>query len=291
VGQFSTASESIRSLLNQPAVDEATGAEVAANLERAEQTLAKLEGTATEVSSKLERINQALGRRAPGLDVNLAFSEHNLTSDLDPALTAIGGFKGGLPGITPEAPDGAKYVPGTAVNWPPWAPVKKPTLWSRFTRSAIAIPLLLIAVIAVAGVAYKLVKNHDKPAASAGAGGISSYGSVKVIPGTPCVAGTATASVELAGAQAKNGNYIVTAEGTLANRAGTSLTHVVVDYAVTYQDGYTAHETAAINGGSAIGGKTTKSWFAVAAHSEGSVPPQSVKVTAITAGQVLPACA
>ncbi|HWE68523.1 MAG TPA: hypothetical protein VG298_17920, partial [Acidimicrobiales bacterium] len=264
---------------------------VDARLAETEATLQRLKEAAAGVSEKLEQINGVLDHRLEGLNTQLAFAPNTFDID-DPALIAQTDFRGGLPGIVgngEKAPITAAGAGG--VTWPPWAPAVKPSLWSRFTRSAIAIPLLLVAVIVVGAVAYKVVKNKNvvTPGVSVSQG-LNSFGSAKVIAGPECHAGTTTATVQLASAQAKNGNYAMSLAGTVSNSASTTLQNTVISWTVTYADGNTATQSAPVNKGAGVPGKSTKTWFAVASHDEGSVPPASVKINSIGAEPVQPAC-
>jgi hypothetical protein len=63
-----------------------------------------------------------------------------------------------------------------------------------------------------------------------------------------------------------------------------------VTWTVTYADGYTSTQTTHVNDGLPIASRSTKSWSALAAHSEGTVPPLSARVVRISAQPTQPAC-
>jgi len=258
-------------------------------LQAAGDTLQRLGEAADRISHTLGEINAALDERLRGVRADLDFGPNSL-ADAHPGLTADTEFRGGIPGVNVD-PGGARG-PG-AVTWPPWSPPRKASMWSRVTRSNIAIPLMLVAVILVAAVAYKVVE-HVKAQNAAGPvisqGSISSYGSVKVIAGTTCHAGSSTATVQLASAQAKDGTYLVSVAGTMSNGANQSLSNVVVNWGVTYADGYQAVETTTVNAGSDVPGKSTKTFYSLVNNDEGSVPPASISVLHIGAVPTPPAC-
>jgi hypothetical protein len=267
--------------------DGGTGADTSA-LGAAEDSLRRVQEAAASISLKLDRINHALDE-GHGLRTELAFGTHILADEPAPAIS----YKGGIPGINTKVGVGSRQ--SSAVTWPPWSPPHKMSVWSRFFRSNIAVPLLLLAVIGVSAVAYKVVE-HEKalnaaaPAAVVQQQGISSYGSVKVISGTTCRAGTTTATLQLAAAQERDGTYLVSVAGTLSNGATTNLSNVVVGWDVTYADGYMATEKAPVGAGAAISGKSTKTFYALAPTSDGSVPPIAVSVSQIGATPAQPAC-
>jgi hypothetical protein len=266
-----------------------TAGTVDETLGQAEETLRRLETAADDIARKLVTVNALLDKRARGLRAPLTFGSSTL--DEDPTLVVETEFKGGIRGIIAEGGVVHADAGGAAVTWPPWQPPHKISMWSRFTRSNIAVPLLLIAVIAVAGATYKVVKKTTAPPPVAGVSqaGISAYGSVKVIAGPTCRAGTTTATVQLAAAQERDGSYLVSIAGALSNRATGDLKNVVVGWSVTYADGYTAQERAPIVGGT-VPGKSTKTFYELAPHTDGSVPPASVTVTGIGATPVQAAC-
>jgi hypothetical protein len=234
-----------------------------------------------------------LDDRLHGLRAPLDFGTAPLP-DADPHLALRTEFGGGIPGISPISGTGSPNRVAGAVTWPPWAPSRRPSPWSRFVRSNVAFPLLLLAVIAVGGATYKIVKHETVVVPPAVPGvtqiGTPSYGSVKVIDGATCHAGTTTATVQLAATQAKNGTYFVSVAGTLSNAAQTELKNVVVAWSVTYADGNTALQTTPILNGDTVNGKSTKTFYAVAKYSEGSVPPTAVTVTQIGAVPAQPSC-
>jgi hypothetical protein len=261
-----------------------------ADLDSADQSLARMDKAAADVSGTLEQINSLLGHRLNKLEAQLDFTSPALEED-DPALTTDTLFRGGLEGITTDGSTAAATRAGP-VTWPPWGPTRKRSIWSRMARSNIAVPLLLVAVIAVAGATYKVYKHETKPTPqpTIAPGSITSEGSVKVLDGADCHAGGTTTTVQLAAAQEQNGNYYVAATGSTANSTNTTYAHGLVHWTVTYADGDQLSDVAPANAGASIPGKSTKSWFEVATQSDGSVPPVSVAITAVTASPGLPAC-
>jgi hypothetical protein len=266
------------------------GGEAQADLESADESLARMDQAAANVSGTLEQINALLGHRLNKLEAQLEFSSPALEED-DPALTTDTLFRGGLQGITTDG-DSASATRVGPVTWPPWGPTRKRSVWSRMARSNIAVPLLLVAVIAVAGATYKVYKHETKPSPTPtiAPGAITAEGSVKVLDGADCHAGGTTTTVQLAAAQEKNGNYYVAATGSTANSTNTTYTHGLVHWTVTYADGDQLSDVAPASAGSSIPGKSTKSWFQVASQSDGSVPPVSGAITSVTARPGLPAC-
>ncbi len=261
-----------------------------ADLDTADQSLARMDKAAADVSGTLEQINAMLGQRLNKLEAHLDFTSPRLEED-DPALLADTLFRGGLQGITTDGPTAASTRVGP-VTWPPWGPTRKRSVWSRIARSNIAVPLLLVAVIAVAGATYKVYKHETKPTPTPtiAPGAITAQGSVKVLDGANCRAGGTTTTVQLAAAQEKNGNYYVAATGSTANSTNTTYTNGLVHWTVTYADGDQLSDVAPANAGASIPGKSTKSWFQIATQSDGSVPPVSVAVTSVSASPGLPAC-
>jgi hypothetical protein len=259
----------------------------------ASDALRRLEDAAALVTAKLNAISLKLDQKQNGLSAKLAFGTAPIPS-VDPSLPTTSAFEGGIPGITTESGVGTRHAGSTAVTWPPWSPPRKVSMWSRVIRSNIAIPLLLVAVIAIAGATYKIVQHESAisspPTPSVSAAGIKSYGSVKVISGPTCKAGSSTATVQLAAAQAKDGSYFVSAVGTMSNGAAKELRQVVVHWTVTYADGYSSTQSVPIDAGGALPGQSSKSFYSVATHSEGSVPPASVAITSIQAVPAQPAC-
>jgi hypothetical protein len=298
IDEFSTSTTAIRSFLDDPsgANDEEVASKMADALRGAELALIRLEQAATDVSGKLESIDGALGHRLAGLSAQLDFQTRDLP-DLDVALPPHAAFKGGLPGITPTgtAMDPATGLPvysGGTVTWPPQLPPRKKTLWTRLARPVVAIPLLLVAAVLIAGATYKIVKHETRTQSPTVAAlqGTKGFGSVKVISATSCQAGTSTATMQLASAQYKNGEYFIGITGTMSNAATTHLTGVRVTWSVTYADGYIDTQSAPVNDGLSIPARSTKAWTALESHSEGTVPPVSAQVIRIAAQQPQPAC-
>jgi hypothetical protein len=284
-------SDALRTVLDTKGdqLDDESVAVIQANLAAADAALAQLSETAGGVNDRLVEVNSALSQRLTFLEAELKFRTGQLAED-DPALFARTEFKGGLPGITFDGDDAvSRFFSGAAVNWPPYQPRSKPSLGRRLLYPILA----LVAVIAAAGVAYKVAEHHhatnptnngsvQKP--------ITAYGTVKVVAGGSCVAGTTTATIQLAGAQAKDGDYYVSAQGTVSNKASTSLNSVVLTYTVTYQDGYKAVEHAQVADGASINSKSTRTWSSFLSNGEGTVPPSAAQVTSIAASTPQPGC-
>jgi hypothetical protein len=298
IDEFSSSTNEIRSFLDNRAGagEEEAASKLSDALHGAELALIRLEQAAGAVSGKLESIAGVLGHHLAGLTTQLDFDRRELP-DLDVSLPAAAGFQGGLPGITPNgiAIDPATGLPiysGGTVTWPPLLPPRKKTIWTRLAHPAVAIPLGLVLLAAVSYGTYRVVKHETRtPSPTVAAlGGTKGFGSVKVISATSCQAGTSTATMQLASAQFKDGEYFIGVTGTMSNAAISHLSEVSVTWTVTYADGYTSTQTTHVNDGLPIASRSTKSWSALAAHSEGTVPPLSARVVRISAQPTQPAC-
>jgi hypothetical protein len=255
----------------------------------AEESLARIQAATADVRATLEKVQGLISDRGNQFSTQLDFGTNPLSDD-DPALFAQSLFGDRPDGFTPG--HDATPAPVSAMTWPPFGPTRERSTWSRMVRSNIAVPLLLVAVIAVAAATYKVYKHVTRttvvPAISDA--GISADGSVKVVDGPVCRAGRSTTTVQLAAAQGSNGSYYIGAGGTVANGGSTALHHMDVHVLITYADGAQTTATVPANKGQDIPGKTTKSWFGSAEYTDGSVPPISVAITGVHATPTLPAC-
>jgi len=255
----------------------------------AEESLTRIQAATADVRATLEKVQGLIGDRTNQFSTRLDFGTNPLSAQ-DPALLTQSLFGDRPDGFTPDVD--AAPTQTTAMNWPPWGPSRERSTWSRMVRSNIAVPLLLVAVIAVAAATYKVYKHVTRatvvPAVSAA--GISADGSVKVVDGQVCRAGRSTTTVQLAAAQGANGSYYIGAGGTVANAGSTTLHHMDVHVLITYADGAQTTVTVPANKGQGVPGNSTKPWFGSAEDTDGSVPPVSVAITSVGASPTLPAC-
>jgi hypothetical protein len=256
----------------------------------AEESLDRIRAATADVRATLEKVTGLIGDRGNQFSTQLHFGTNPL-SDQDPALLTHSLFGDRPDGFTQD--DDITPAQVGAITWPPWGPTRERSAWSRLVRSNIAVPLLLIAVIAVAGATYKVYKHVTRttvvPAISSA--GISADGSVKVVDGAICRAGRTTTTVQLAAAQTANGSYYIGAGGSVSNNGATTLHNLYVHVAITYADGAQTTMTVPANKGKAIPARSTKTWFGSAEFTDGSVPPVSVAISSVGASPTLPACA
>jgi hypothetical protein len=255
----------------------------------AEESLARILAATADVRATLETVSSLIGEGSNQFSTHLDFGTNPLSDD-DPALLTQSLFGDRVDGFTQD--DGGMPATAAAITWPPWGPSRQRSTWSRLVRSNIAIPLLLVAVIAVAAATYKVYKHVTRatvvPAVSQA--GISADGSVKVVDGAVCHAGRTTTTVQLAAAQGSNGSYYIGAGGSVSNASGTALHNMHVHVLVTYADGAQTTASVPANKGHVIPGRSTKSWFASFEDTDGSVPPVSVDLVSVGASPALPAC-
>lgn len=258
-------------------------------IREAEESLDRIRAATADVRATLEKVSGLVATRGNQFTTQLNFGTNPLSAE-DPALLTHSLFGDRPDGFTQD--DDVTPAQVGAITWPPWGPTRARSTWSRMARSNIAIPLLLIAVIAVAAATYKVYKHVTRttevPAISAA--GISADGSVKVVDGATCRVGRSLTTVEMAAAQSSNGSYYIGAGGTVRNSGTSALHHLNVHLLITYADGAQTEATVPANKGKDIPGKSTKTWFGSAEDTDGSVPPISVAITGVGTSPTLSAC-
>ncbi|HEY2215580.1 MAG TPA: hypothetical protein VGH31_11025 [Acidimicrobiales bacterium] len=182
---------------------------------------------------------------------------------------------------------------GNTISWPPLVRTRRRPLWSRMLRSGIALPLLLIVILALGAGGYKAYKHFTKstivPAASTA--GIAPNAAVKVVHGPACRAGHTTTTVELAASRAANGYFYIATTGKVANSGSSTLHGLAVHVLITYADGAQTTQTVLANKGEDIPAKSTKVWFGSVEDTDGSVPPVQVAISSVGAtSPTLSAC-
>lgn len=101
---------------------------------------------------------------------------------------------------------------------------------------------------------------------------------------TTCPRGAPTSSISIENStQEPDGLWDITVGGTVTNSATGSVSNVVVSWEITYAGGTVdKSESTLINGGGTLTSKSTTSWTAQPARSDGSSTPESANVTGVT---------
>jgi hypothetical protein len=182
---------------------------------------------------------------------------------------------------------------GNVITWPPLVRTRQRPWWSRLGRSTIAIPLLLVVILALGAGGYKAYRHFTKstivPAVSST--GLAPNAAVKVVDGPVCRASRTTTTVQLAASRAANGFFYIATTGTVANSGSSTLHGLAVHVLITYADGAQTTQTVLANKGQDIPAKSTKTWFGTAEDTDGSVPPVKVAISSVGAtSPTLSAC-
>ncbi len=238
----------------------------------------------------------------PGDEKTVSLDEDlQFTTQLDFGANPMGDHDAGyfsqpLFGDRPDALTGSdEPIPaaGNVITWPPLVRTRQRPLWSRLGRSGIAVPLLVIVLLALGAGGYKAYKHFTKPkiVPAVSSAGISPNAAVKVVNGPACRASHTTTTVELAASRAANGFFAIATTGTVANSGSSTLHGLAVHVLITYADGAQTTQTVLANKGQDIPAKSTKTWFGTAEYTDGSVPPIKVAISSVGASSpTLSAC-